>query len=251
MVAPRYVAAKALCLKGSRPGTMNIGRSREMQQRTVVHARSTTSLQRVKRSSLAALSAAVALATCVTGGLIAGPALAYPLELDMAVSALPVGNPDAHKHQWFTVTVINGKPGCTVKIAGGEDVVTGTVGADGSFVTAVDVKYHKATQTITAKTERCKGSNERASTDVSLSPGEIHGAPSVKHGHVYDITLDHWLPNHRIDLVATNGKQKQKFTATPDTTGHATAQFTPDKQGLWAIIARQDGVGASITVNVT
>jgi hypothetical protein len=217
-----------------------------------IHRGCTASVQRVKRSSLAAMSAAVALGTCAAGGLFAGPAFAYPPGTGLEVAASAVGNPTSHNHQQFAVQVINGKPGCTVKISGGEKPVTTTIGSDGTASATVGSEYHGGKVLITAQTVHCKGANEKASTPpIYLSPGQVQAPQSVHHKRRVDIVLTDWLPHRRITVVATNGKKKQKFTGWPDSKGSVTVHFTPDVKGTWAVIVMQDGVSSSVTIKVS
>jgi hypothetical protein len=202
----------------------------------------------VRRSSLAAISAAVALGTCVAGGIVAGPAFAYPPGMALAVKATPIGQPDKHQHQQFAIAISNGKTGCKVKITGGERPVVTAVRSDGTATATIESKYRKGTAKITAKTLGCSGAKEKASDLVTLSPGEVHSPARAKHGRRVDITLEHWLPHRRISVVATNGRRTQKLTGWPDRNGTVSVHFTPEKKGVWAIIVRQDGASTSTTI---
>lgn len=216
-----------------------------------IHDQCTTSVQRVKRSSLAALSAAVALGTCAVGAIVAGPAFAYPPGTGLAVTASAVGTPDKHKHQQFAVEVSNGKPGCTVKVSGGEKPVFTTIGTTGIASATVRSEYHKGKVVITAQTVHCKGSNEKASAPpIILAAGQVQGPATARAGRRVDLLLTSWLPNRRITVVATNGKKKQKFTGWPDKSGKVSMHFTPDAKGKWAVIAMQDGLSTSIEIKV-
>lgn len=200
---------------------------------------------------MAALSAAVALGTCVAGGIVASPAFAYPPGQGLAVSASAVGRPNKHQHQQFEVEVTNGKPGCRVRISGGENPVVTTIGSDGTASATVESEYHRGKVVITAHTFHCRGSNEKASTPpIFLSPGQVQGPPVVHRGRRVNITLTDWLPHRRITVVATNGKKKQKFTGWPDSQGSVTVHFTPDAKGKWAVIVMQDGLTSSINLTV-
>jgi hypothetical protein len=193
----------------------------------------------------------VALGTCAVGALAAGPAFAYPPGTGLAVSASAVGTPNRNKHQLFSVEVTNGKPGCTVKISGGEKPVFTTIGTTGTASATVNSEYHRGQVVITARTVHCKGSNEQASTPpIVLAPGQVQGPATAHVGRRVDIQLTDWLPNRRITVVATNGKKKQKFTTWADKAGKVTVHFTPDRKGTWAVIVMQDGLSTSIALKV-
>lgn len=218
---------------------------------TNIHARCIANVQRVKKTSLAALSAAVALGTSVAGGVAAGPAYAYPPGTGLAVTATPIGTPNKHRHQQFAVQIVNGRPGCTVTISGGEKPVRATIGADGTASGTVEAKYRKGTATITAKTRRCRGAKERTSTRIALSAGEVHGPQTVKHGHRIDFALQGWIPHRRVYVVATNGRHTHRFTGWPNHAGQVSVHFWPERKGSWAVVVMQDGASASVNITVT
>lgn len=218
---------------------------------TTIHARYIANVQRVRRSSLAALSAAVALGTIVAGGVAAGPAYAYPPGTGLAVSATPIGTPDKYRHQQFAVQIVNGKPGCTVQISGSEKPVRTTVAEDGTASATIEAKYRRGTTTITAKTRHCRGARERTSTRVALVAGEVHGPSTVKHGHRIDFALQGWIPHRRIYVVATNGRHRHEFTGWPNHNGQVSVHFWPKEKGTWAVVVMQDGASASVNITVT
>lgn len=198
---------------------------------------------------MAAGSAAFTSAVSLLCGVLAGPAYAYPPETGLSVSATPSGD-TRNRLQGFSVTVSNGKPGCRLSILGGKDIVRTTIGDDGGVTVPIEVDVRHGTATITAMTVKCPGANEQASTDVTLSSGEIHGPSAGSHGQRYDFSLDTWLPRRPVSVVVTNGRQCFEFTVRPDRDGHADASFTPTRAGSWVIIAIQDGVSATLVVKV-
>jgi hypothetical protein len=202
---------------------------------------------------LAALSAACTLGFGVTGSLIAAPAFAYPPGQHLAVSASPVGSPTRHGQQ-FTVTVTNGKPGCTVRVSGGGDPVRTVIGTNGSATAVITVEAdgHRRRAIITAKTEHCKGrgANESASTQVTLTPGNVHCGERGRRGRRFDIDLDGWKGHRRISVIITNGRYRYHLSDWTDDHGHVSVRFTPDRAGVWAVIAVQDSQTANVNITV-
>ncbi|HET9655376.1 MAG TPA: hypothetical protein VFP72_08475 [Kineosporiaceae bacterium] len=200
------------------------------------------------------LAAVAAIGTGAVGSLVAAPAFAYPPEMAMKVAATPTGQPTRHGQE-FTVVVTNAKPGCTVKISGGGEAVRATVGDNKSAtaVLTVEADDHRRTVNITARTERCQGSRESASTLVTLSPGHIGGNEHGQHGkkgHRYDVNLEDWHPHRRISVIATNGRDRFDLSDRTDDHGRVSVHFTPNRSGTWAVVVVQDGQTSNMTIEV-
>lgn len=210
------------------------------------HVRYLSRVPRVKKRTIVALSTLPILGL----GVAAAPALAYPPGMGMTVSATPKGSVDHHRHQLFQVTVKNVKPGCSVRISAGYSTVKATAGRTGtaSGVLSLDSRPGKAV--IVAKTLKCKGSNEVATTKVTISPGKAYGPPWVRRGHDCVVHAERWIPRHKLVLVATNGRITIRKTVMTDRNGAATVHFTPTKAGAWAVILVQNGHNSAFTLNV-
>ncbi len=224
-----------------------------MMQKPSHHRASIAIVRTVRKPSILAATAAVALATGTAGIVTAAPALAYPPGTHMSIDAYAIGQPDRHKDQRVAVTVADGKPGCTVKITGGGDSARVVLDSNGAASATLQLENQRGTITITAKTLRCKGkgAKETATTTIHLSPGEGHGHDRCKRGHDYQVDADRWRPRRRIELVFTDGRHSYRQSAYADDYGHAAFHFTPNTSGRWAVILLQDGLSASYTVDVS
>jgi hypothetical protein len=198
---------------------------------------------------MAALSAAIALTIGATGALTAGPAFAYPPQQHMTAAATLLSS---HRHQQrIQVQINNAKPGCTIRIAGGGDQTTVVAGTDTAATGYLNARVDHAKRIkITAKTVHCKRSNERATTEVTLSPGEVRCGDRGKHGRPFQVDLDNWRPHRRVVVIVTNGRDRYNHSGWSDGHGHVSVRFTPGKKGVWAVIVVQDGRSASAHISI-
>lgn len=199
---------------------------------------------------MAVLGAATSVGLCAAGTFVADPAFAYPPGTRMAVSAKPIGRPNDHRHQMFAVLVTNGKPGCRVRVVGGERPVITRVAANGTAWAMVDAGHPRRNTRIVAQTTRCPA-RERASTRVVLSSGRVHAPSRVRHHTPVRLTLSRWAPHHRISVVAVNGRHVERLTIWPDEHGAAHVRLALKRKGTWAVIVRQHGTSAYTTLRAT
>jgi hypothetical protein len=149
----------------------------------------------------------------------------------------------------FSVLVRNGKPGCLVRISGGERPVVTRIGANGTAWVTVDAGYRARKARVVARTIRCRA-RERASTRVVMTRGRVHGPSRARHRAPVHLDLSQWSPRHRISVVAVNGRTVKRFTVRPDRRGMAGVRLALDKRGTWAVVIRQHGASAHTRLRV-
>ncbi|HYY10876.1 MAG TPA: hypothetical protein VE781_08040 [Kineosporiaceae bacterium] len=195
----------------------------------------------------------------VIGGFLSAAALgavplvaaqAYPPENKLSVEATPL--PDPTSSTKYTVTVKNGKPGCTVVLSSRGTTQQGTIDSLGNFTTTFDIGTKTGNHVITARTTGC-GSNETSNTNVKITKNQARGPASVTSGTKVTLSALGWSPDDPVVFTLTNGKGKKISSPnlTPNEDGDVDYVLTAPDAGTWAVVITQKGAASqSFTLTV-